>query len=71
MILFITGCPKPTCKEDYLEETGKRIIERSPYHCCKVTKRNKTSKCQCRYTSFQYRFSSKVTIVIDSNYVMR
>ena len=30
-----------------------------------------SKKHQCRYTSFQYPLKSKVTIFIDSNYVMR
>ena len=35
-ILFhYSNCPEPTCNEDYLGETGRRIIERSADHCGK------------------------------------
>ena len=40
-------------------------------HCAAWHKNRKTSNNLCRYTSFQYPLFSKVTIVIDCNYVTR
>ena len=34
-LAYYNKCPEPTCNEDYLRETGKRIIERSAEHCGK------------------------------------
>ena len=34
-LAYYSKCPEPTCNEDYLRETGKRIIERSADHCGK------------------------------------
>ena len=34
-LVYYSNCPKPTCNEDYLGETGRRIIERSADHCGK------------------------------------
>ena len=34
-LVHYSKCPEPTCNEDYLGETGKRIIERSVDHCGK------------------------------------
>ena len=34
-LVYYSKCPEPTCNEDYLGETGKRIIERSVDHCGK------------------------------------
>ena len=34
-LAYYSKCPEPTCNEDYLRETGKRIIERSAEHCGK------------------------------------
>ena len=31
-LIYYSKCPEPTCKEDYLGETGRRIIERSTDH---------------------------------------
>ena len=40
--------------------------------CAEVHKSRKTSKkLQCWYTSLQHPVNSKVTIFIDSDYVMR
>ena len=33
--VYYSKCPEPTCKEDCLGETGRRIIERSADHCGK------------------------------------
>ena len=32
-LVYYSKCPEPTCNEDYLGETGRRIIERSADHC--------------------------------------
>ena len=32
-LVYYSKYPKPTCNEDYLGETGRRIIERSADHC--------------------------------------
>ena len=32
-LVYYSNCPEPTCNEDYLGETGRRIIERSADHC--------------------------------------
>ena len=34
-LVYYSKCPEPTYNEDYLGETGKRIIERSADHCGK------------------------------------
>ena len=34
-LVYYSKRPEPTCNEDYLRETGKRIIERSADHCGK------------------------------------
>ena len=34
-LVYYSKCPEPTCNEDYLGETGRRIIERSADHCGK------------------------------------
>ena len=34
-LVYYSKCPKSTCNEDYLSETGRRIIERSADHCSK------------------------------------
>ena len=34
-LVYYSKCPEPTCKEDYLGETGRRIIERSGDYCGK------------------------------------
>ena len=34
-LVYYSKCPKSTCIEDYLGETGRRIIERSADHCGK------------------------------------
>ena len=34
-LLYYSKCLKPTCNEDHLGETGRRIIERSADHCGK------------------------------------
>ena len=34
-LAYYSKCPEPTCNEDYLGETGRRIIERSTDHCGK------------------------------------
>ena len=33
--VYYSKCPEPTCNEDCLGETGRRIIERSADHCGK------------------------------------
>ena len=33
--VYFSKCLEPTCNEDYLGETGRRIIERSADHCDK------------------------------------
>ena len=35
ILFYYSNCPEPTCNEDYLGETGRRIIERSADHCGK------------------------------------
>ena len=34
-LVYYSKCPEPTCNEDYLGATGRRIIERSADHCRK------------------------------------
>ena len=34
-LVYYSKCPEQTCNEDYLGETGRRIIERSADHCSK------------------------------------
>ena len=34
-LVCYSKCPQPTCNEDYLEKTGRRIIKRSADHCGK------------------------------------
>ena len=34
-LVYYSKCPEPTCNENYLGETGRRIIERSTDHCGK------------------------------------
>ena len=34
-LVYYSKYPEPTCHEDYLGETGRRIIERSADHCGK------------------------------------
>ena len=34
-LVYYSKCPEPTCNEDYLGETGRKIIERSADHCGK------------------------------------
>ena len=34
-LVYYSKCPEPTCNEDCLGETGRRIIERSADHCGK------------------------------------
>ena len=35
LVYYCSKCPEPTCNEDYLGETGRKIIERSADHCGK------------------------------------
>ena len=34
-LIYYGKCPEPNCDNDYLGETGRRIIERAAYHCGK------------------------------------
>ena len=34
-LVYYSKCPEPICNQDYLGKTGRRIIERSAYHCGK------------------------------------
>ena len=32
-LIYYSKCPEPNCNENYLGETGRRIIERTSDHC--------------------------------------
>ena len=34
-LIYYSKCPEPNCNENYLGETGRRIIERTSDHCGK------------------------------------
>ena len=64
-LIYYSNCSEQTCKEDYLEETGRRIIERSAGHS---DKDKQSHLLRHALNSNHKRVGLKDFKIIDSSY---